>query len=180
MTQLNVTNNIVLDYHKSLYYQNVTDGYIGYNYFAQAPDSPYLDGELQFDVNCSDISLENNTLYNLTYDGIEIYRSSNFLIQDNWIEDIGAGTHIEHGLIKNITIISNNFVNSMVLANDVIELNIINNEINPGTINIDNCSTVAIINNTICGNPIQTGNSDDVTIEGNEYICSTVLGFFSS
>lgn len=168
---LDLINNTILNYHKSLFYQNVSNATVISNYFAQEPDSPYLDGELQFDTGCMSILLENNTISNLTYDGIEIYRSKDFLIRNNTIRDTGAGTHIEHAPIENITIFNNNFINSDALAKDASNINVLNNSFDDGTIRFQNCTGGMIMDNIICGPQLELRDSSGFTVANNSYPC---------
>ena len=165
MTNLTIKNSIFDNFHKSLYYQNVKDSYVGYSNFSQTIDSMFEDGELQFVDDSDNLTIEYNHIKNLTYDGIEIYRSKNYQIRHNIIEDIGAGTHIEHYPLENINIYNNTFINSNLRANDV--------------------NGLYIYNNTLCESRIQTANCTNVMIEDNKYVCpgeisSSIPGYETS
>ncbi|MHA1683045.1 MAG: right-handed parallel beta-helix repeat-containing protein [Promethearchaeota archaeon] len=162
VVNLSVNGTTMVNYHKSIFYQNSSFCNLTNSYFAQSPDSQFSDGELQFDAGCSDVMLINNTINNLTWDGIEIYRSSNFLIKNNTIKFTGSGTHIEHGLISNISLVSNTFINSDLRANDVVHLNITSNSFYSCGIQVRNCSTVVIWWNDICKGKISVTGSTNV------------------
>ncbi|MHA1819395.1 MAG: right-handed parallel beta-helix repeat-containing protein [Promethearchaeota archaeon] len=173
---LRVINSVIENFHKSVFYQDVDDSYIGYSNFSQTPNSKYIDGELQFTDGSDNITIEHNYINNLTYDGIEIYQSNHYYIYNNTIKNVGAGTHIEHPFIGYLTIINNTFLNSSPIISDGTNLLITGNNIVNGEIVLNNCSDSEISYNRICQGRIRVDNSHNITEIGNIYSCDNLPG----
>jgi parallel beta-helix repeat protein len=170
MDNVTLRGNIYQNFYKNIYWRDSSEGYVGNSSFCQTSDSLAVDGELQF-YNVENITIEHNSLHNLTNDGIEIYGSDNFLIHNNTFDQIIAGMHIGNSPSTNLTIQNNTFIDSLLVATLVNQLIIHNNSFVRGTIGIDTCTDIDIQYNDICGDPISIGTSTGIVANNNQYLC---------
>jgi len=161
----------LMDFAKTLFYQNVTDSFVLGSKFERTASAKIEDGELQFIEQSNNIRIEDNYIYHLAYDGIEIYNCSHFYIKNNTIEEMSSSFHIEHGPLTNITIINNTIISCDAGIQDVENLTITGNYFIDSNINLRSSSEIEVSYNKICRGEISFNECSDYVEFGNEYPC---------
>ena len=146
-TNVTIVNSTFQNFYKSIFVDHFEDFVIEDSIFEQTPDSQALDGEMQFVDNTKNVRISNCIIRNLSYDGIEIYRSSDFMINNNTIIGIGAGLHFNNEPVSNIHIINNTFLDSGARINASDHLFFYNNDFQGDSLSMHNSRDTIISNN---------------------------------
>ncbi|TFF87381.1 MAG: hypothetical protein EU549_04820, partial [Promethearchaeota archaeon] len=138
------------NFHKSCFFTNVSYCYFRYNHFFLTYEALDWDGELQLEEDTDNVIFEHNFLQNMTYNGLEIYKSKNYTIQFNTIENVNAGLRMVKPPLSDIRFKNNTIKFAELNINGTINLNISGNDITNGSINLSNSSRVRIDHNNFC------------------------------